>query len=135
MRTLIAAALLLGAGQASATKVEVATGDWSNIPHLKTRSFNIINGEAVDRVHRSFQKGECVIAGQSKNRLNLNVPFLIQFGEGGAIERLVLRKIGCPSVETVLASTLLQQAQSGEYKGTGVNEAGWYQSELRLTSH
>ena len=134
MKMWLAAAVLLGSAQASGTNVEVATGDWSNIPLLKSRSFNIISGEAVDRVHESIGKGECVIPGQSKKRVNLNVPFLIQFGQGGAIERLVLRKMGCPSVESVLASVLLQQAQRGEYAGSGENEAGWYRSELRLTS-
>lgn len=133
----VAAAVTLGFAPlqaASAAVVEVATGDWSSIHWMKSRSFNIISADAVERVHRAFAKGECKLAGQTKKRLNLTVPFLVQYGSGGALQRVVLRKLGCPTVESILGGVLLEQVRGKEYQPTEQNPAGWYRGELRLTS-
>ena len=134
MKAALAAALLLGSVPASAASVEVATGDWSNIPWAEHRAYNIISGEAVERIHKSFADGSCKLRGQSKTRLNLRVPFLVKFGGDGSVERIVVRKLGCPDVESVIGSSLLHQVKGGDYKATGENDALWYRSEVRLTS-
>ena len=130
----VAAALLAGSFQASATTVEVATGDWSNIPWAERRAFNIISGDAVERIHKSFADGSCKLRGQTRDRINLRVPFLMKFAPDGSVERIVVRKLGCPAVESVLGSSLLRQVKSGDYKATGQNDALWYRSEVLLTS-
>jgi hypothetical protein len=120
--------------QASGVSVEVAKGDWSNIPAVTTRPYETIHPDAVEALHRAFGKGECVLPGQSKNRLNLNVPFLLEFSPDGKVKRVVLQKLGCESVERILASVLLKQAQSGDLISPGTNTLGWYRSVLRITS-
>lgn len=134
MKMLIATALLLGAAQASATKVEVATGDWSNIPLLKSHVFNAMSADVVESLHRTLKNGDCTLPGQSKDRINLRVPFLVEYGQEGRVQRLVVRKLDCAPVERLVASVLLEQVRSGDHKATGENSAGWYRSELRLTS-
>lgn len=134
MTAALAAALLLGSVPAAAASVEVATGDWSNIPWAERRAYNIISGEAVDRIHKSFANGSCKMRGQTKNRVNLRVPFLVKFADDGSVDRIVVRKLGCPDVEAVLGSALLHQVKGGDYKATGENEALWYRSEVLLTS-
>ncbi len=134
MKMLIAAALLLGAAPASATKVEVATGNWSNIPLLKSRTFNVMSAEVVESIHRTLKNRECVLPGQTKDRINLRVPFLVQFRDDGGVERLVVRKLNCAPIERLVASVLLKQVESGDHKATGANNAGWYRSELRFSS-
>jgi hypothetical protein len=125
---------MIASFQASAVTVEVARGNWSNIPVVKNRSFQTIHSEAVDALHRAFGKGECVLPGQSKNRLDLKIPFLLEYSPGGKLQRLVLHKLGCDSVERILASVLLKQAQTGEFESAGTNLLGWYRGELQITS-
>ena len=134
LKVALTAALLVGSYSAAAATVESATGDWSNIPWAERRSFNIITGDAVEKIHQAFADGSCKMRGQSKNRLNLRVPFLMKFAPDGSVERIVIRKLGCPSVESVLGSSLLNQVKGGDYRATGENEALWYRSEVRLTS-
>ena len=134
MNIALAAALLLASPQAAAPEVEVATGDWSAIPWMTNRSVSIIGEEALESIHRSFARGECTLAGQSKKRLDLKLPFLVEFGEAGEVKRLVLRKIGCPSVERMLASVVLEQVRTGEYRPPRGEGRGWYRSEVHLNS-
>ena len=134
IKAALAAALLVGSVHASAATVEAAAGDWSNIPWAERRAYNIISGEAVERIHKSFADGTCKLRGQSKNRLNLRVPFLMKFGRDGSVERIVVRKLNCPDVEAVLGSSLLHQVKGGDFKSTGENDALWYRSEVLLTS-
>jgi hypothetical protein len=135
MNALFLAGLLFAAAQGPAATLEVATGDWSNIPYAESRNFtNIVSPEAVGRLHDIMAKGECVIPGQSKKRLNITVPFLMHYGSDGKIDRLVLRKLGCTEVESVLGSALIRLAEKHQYKATGKNDAGWYRSEFSLIS-
>lgn len=134
MKMPIAAALLAVAAPASAAKVEVATGNWSAIPLLKSRTFNVMTPAVVDSIHRTLKNKECVLPGQRRDRIDLRVPFLVQFGDDGSVQRLVVRKLDCAPVERLVASVLLKQVEAGEHKGTGENPALWYRSELRLTS-
>ena len=134
MKIALAAALLIASAQASAASVEVATGDWSAIPWMTNRSVTTIGAEALESIHRSFARGECSLPGQSKKRLDLKLPFLVEFGEAGEVKRLVLRKIDCPSVERMLASVLLEQVKAGEYRAPRGRAVGWYRSEVHLKS-
>jgi hypothetical protein len=134
MKAFLAAALLFTAVQASSATLEVATGDWSNIPFIKPRSFLLISPEAVERVHEVLKKSDCKIPGQSKKWLDLNVPFLLHYGPDGQVDRLVLRRLGCEQVESVLGSVLLKLAEKEQYRATGENAAGWYRSEFNLSS-
>lgn len=127
-----AAAFLLAAAQAPV--VEVATGDWSSVPWMTNRSFVGIGPEALESIHRSFASGECRLPGQSGKRLNLKLPFLVEFGSDGEVKGLVLRKIDCPSVERILASSLLEQVRSGEYRPPRGGAEGWYRSEVHIVS-
>ena len=142
MKLALAAALLALAAPAyaqapaasSGVTVEVATGDWSNVPWMTSRPFNIVTSQVVDLLHESFERGKCRLAGQSKKRIDLDLPFLVEFGESGEVKALVLRKIGCPAVESLLASVLLNQVQAGDYRAPRGQAAGWYRSHLELRS-
>ena len=142
MKIALAAALLAAAMPAyamapaasSGVTVEVATGDWSNVPWMKSSPFNIITPQIVGLIHESFERDKCRLEGQSKKRLNLDLPFLVEFGESGEVKGLVLRKIGCPAVESLLASVLLKQVQAGDYRAPPGQAVGWYRSQVQLRS-
>ncbi len=135
MRTLfLACAFLALAGPATAQRVEVAEGDWSNLPTMRFAHHEAISPDVVLKVQELVTNGECALAGASKRKMDMTVPFLVRFSPAGAVEHVVLRKLGCAKAEGVLAGALLAMLKAGTFKPTGENLTGWYRSELSFAS-
>jgi len=130
MSLAVALAFLMSAAQPAEPSVEVAGGDWSSIPRMAAQGDNYISKFAIERVQEIFSGNSCTIRGQSRNKLDLTVPFLVQFDPGGAPQRIIVRKVGCPQLETLLGGVVLHLVKRGEYRPTGENLAGWYQSDV-----
>ena len=135
MRTLfLACAFLALAGPAAAQRVDVAEGDWSDLPTMRLTDMTTISPDVVVKVQELVTNGECALAGASKRRIDMTVPFLVRFSPSGAVEHVVLRKLGCAKAEGVLAGALLGMLKAGTFKPTGENLTGWYRSELSFAS-
>ena len=132
MKALIAAALLMTAGAASAMTVTSATGDWTEIPPLKTRGY-ALNDHVVGKIYELVESGACKIEGQSKKKLDMAVPFLVHFAKDGTPDQLVLGKIGCAEAEGVIGGALVVLINRGNYKSTGRNHTGWYRSQVSFS--
>jgi len=133
MKQVLAALLLLGAVPASATTVEVATGNnWNSIPLARERNV-AIDMEAIGAIHEMVESGECVLPGQRKGKLDLTVPFLIHFAADGSVDRLVIQRMGCAKAEGVIAGALLKLLDARAYRPTGVNPNGWYRNEVSFS--
>ena len=131
---LLGAVLALCASPAAAQKVEVAGGDWSRLPLMQTSSFVQITPDAVDQIHRLVISGQCQLNGASKKRIDMTIPFLVRFAPNGSVEHVVLRNLGCPKAEGILARVVLDWAKGGTIKATGMNDQGWYRSEISFSS-
>ena len=135
MRTLfLACALLVLAGPATAQKIEVAEGDWSNVPATRFVGLETMSPEVLLKVQQLVADGECTLAGVSKRRIDMTVPFLVHFSPTGAVEHVVLRRLNCEKAEGVLAGALLAMLNSGAAKPRAKNLSGWYRSELSFAS-
>ena len=130
----LAALLLAVAAPAAATSVEVATGDWRNIPLASQRGPLEVSIDVVERIHKLVKSGTCQLPGQGRRTLNLEVPFLVHFQANGTADRVVLQKLDCPGAESVLGAMVLQHLQWGTLKPTGENVTGWYRSEIGFIS-
>lgn len=128
-RLYLLSALIL-AGAANAQSIEVAGGDWSSIPKIEAKQETLISKNAMDRVQKIVGSKACKLAGQTKNRIDMTVPFLVQFDTSGAPARIVVARMDCPELESVMATVALGLVKSGEYKPTGANNAGWYRSDI-----
>ncbi len=131
---LLGALLAASAVPAAAQKVEVASGDWSRLPLMETSVYAQIPGDAVDQIHRLVTSGQCELKGASKRRIDMTVPFLIRFAPDGSLEHVVLRDLGCPRAEGILARVVLNWAKTGTIRGAGKNNQGWYRSEISFSS-
>ena len=123
-------AALACAAPANAQSVEVASGDWYNIPRLESAQRTRISTKSVDRVVNIVKSGTCALPGQSKDRIDMAVPFLIQFEPDGDPTRIVIARMNCPELESLMGGVVLNLARAGEFKPTGENQTGWYRSEL-----
>ena len=127
-------AALSGEVPATNSQVSVAGGDWSNIPLVKRSSNLRISDDLITKIETAAF-GECAKPGQSKKRLNMNIPFLVQFLPDGGVEHVVVKRLDCPTIEQAAGGAVLQMARAGEYRPTGENTAGWYRGEITISLH
>ena len=130
MRNLIPVlALCLLATPIVAQNVTSGEGDWSGIPELRKNRIIQLSSGAQNMVEKLVAQGKCKSVG-SKDRVNLALPFLVEFTPDNTVVSIMVKRIGCPEVESIAASTALHAAQAGQIKPNGDNPAGWYRGEI-----
>ena len=130
MRTLLTAiALSLLAIPLDAQNVSSGEGDWSGIPELSKNRIVELSSGAQNMVEKVVAQGKCKAVG-SKNRVNLALPFLVEFAPDNTVASIMVKRIGCPEVESIAASTALIAARAGQIAPNGDNAAGWYRGEV-----
>jgi hypothetical protein len=130
MKQFLAAALLLAAAPAMAQTIETGSGDWTNVPQMRQHYGSSVDPYAVAAISELIGRGECVIPGQRRGNLDMHVPFLVEFDARGAINRLVIRPLGCARAEGVLAGALLRMVQQGVFEPAGGRREGWFRGEV-----
>ena len=131
MKHLLAMALLLApVPAASATRVEVADGNWSYLPPMKQRNSDHLNNDALARINEIVHDRQCTFPGQKGPHYDVTVSFAAHFAPDGSLDRLVMNRLNCPEVEGLVGGVLLEMIQAGDYRPTGVNANGWYRGEL-----
>ena len=134
MKRLLALGLLLGSVAASAQTVSVANGKWAYLPELERAGHADITPNAVIRIHQIVSKGDCSIPGQSRKRLNMTVPFAVQYAPDGTAQQILVQRLGCAEVEGILGGQVLELVKGREFRPTGANADGWYRGELNFSS-
>jgi hypothetical protein len=134
MMRLIALALLAASAPAAAQKVVASDADWSYLPQMPRTAQHHLTPEAITSIHAEIIAGNCTLPGQSDRELDMSVPFAARFDESGKVEQLVIRKLGCPRIEGIIAGALLEMIGAQEYKPTGKNPDGWYRGVVSFGS-
>lgn len=134
MKHLFAAALLFAAGTAAATTVEVGSGDWRNMPSMQVRHGATVDANTVGAIAEMVDRGECTIPGQRRGRLEMTVPFLVQYSAAGTADRLVIHSIGCARAEGVLAGAILRMIENGDIAPPAGRREGWFRSEVAFSN-
>jgi hypothetical protein len=130
MKHLLAAALLLAAAPAAAQTIETGSGDWRNVPQMRQQVGAAVDADAVAAISEMIDRGQCVIPGQRRGNLDMNVPFLVLFNASGAIDRLVIHPLGCARAEGLLAGAVLRLVQHGGFEPVGGRREGWFRGEV-----
>jgi hypothetical protein len=133
LRLTLGALLLAGAAPLAAQTVEVAEGDWAGVPPASVAGKFTIGQERMAKIEKIVEAGDCPAAG-NKHMVDLKAPFMLQYDADGALQRVVVQRMGCPELEKEIGGAVLDLAKIGEYKPTGVNAAGWYRGELAFVS-
>ena len=131
MKRLLAIALLLAPVPAvSATRVEVADGDWGHLPLMRQRGVDHLNDEALARINEIVHDKLCTFPGQFGETYDVRVPFAAHFAADGTLDRLVMQRLNCPEAEGLVGGILLEMIKGGDYRPDGSNPDGWYRGEL-----
>jgi hypothetical protein len=129
IRLIAAAALAAMSTSAVAQRVEVAAGNWAGIPAIAPAKAMPMSDRSMGRIEKLLEAGKCPRYGDG-SPIRLEVPFLLQFDTGGAVQRIVVRRIECPELESVIGGVIASRAKSGYYQPTGANGSGWYRSDF-----
>lgn len=132
MKRLLALPLFLAtiAATTPAPKVEVATGDWNDLPALQSRGYDHLHSNVMLRIWELAQSRTCRISGYSMGKLDFRMSFATQFNPNGSIARLIIPQLNCPEAEGIVAGALLEMIQAGDYRRHGTSPDGWYQGSL-----
>jgi hypothetical protein len=130
MKRLLALPLLLATMAAAAPKVEVATGDWKDLPDLQSRGYDHLHSNVMQRIWELAHSRTCTIPGYSIGNLDFRMSFAAQYNPDGSVARVIVPKLDCPEAESVLAGAVVEMIQGGDYRPTGKSEEGWYKGSL-----
>ena len=122
--------LALTAAAAPPPKVEVVTGDWSDLPQLQSRGYDHLQSNVMQRIWEIATEKKCRIPGYSMRKLDLRLSFAAQYNPDGTLARLLVPQLNCPEAEGIIAGALLEMMQGGDYRPTGHSPEGWYQGAL-----
>ena len=132
LTVLIPLAAALMAASPAQPVVEVANGDWSQLPALDFRGYDHLTSAAMSHIYRLGYEHKCRLPGMSGHHIDFNVSFAAQFAPDGQLSRLVLPKMNCPEAEAWLGGTLVQAIKRGDYRRTENNPEGWYQGTFNF---
>jgi hypothetical protein len=100
---------------------------------MRFTDMDTISPEVVLKVQELVTSGECTLAGVSKRRIDMTVPFIVRFSPAGRGACRSAQARLCKA-EGVLAGAVLGLLKAGTFKPTGKNLTGWYRSELSFAS-
>ena len=132
MKRLLALPLVLAtvAATAQTPKVEVATGDWSQLPTLESRGYDHLSSNVMQRLWEIASEKKCQLPGYSLRKLDMRLSFAAQYNPDGSVARLIVPQLNCPEAEGLIAGALLEMMRGGDYRAKGNSPEGWYQGAL-----
>ena len=134
--TLLAVAAFLSVP--GSVQVDVGRADWTAFPELRRTARELPFGTMVGRVETILRERQCQLPGQSPERFDITVPYLVLLQPDGTVNRVVVADIGCPAIETYVGSIVVALAEQGDFRPTGEGQARWYGSNFNFnlsTSH
>lgn len=128
-------AIALAATPATATsdmRIDVGNVEWTNYPALTLRDDALPTAAMVERMEGILRDRECSLQGQSRNRFDVNVPWVIEVEPDGRITRLVIADTGCRPLETLVAQLVLSLSREGEIRPPVSPDGGVYRSSFNF---
>lgn len=111
--------------------VQVATGDWSQLPALEHRNDNHLGSNGMARIFQLAAQRKCTIPGYTYRKLDLRVSFAVQYNADGSPARIVVPALNCPEAESIIASSVLAMVKGRDFAPHGpAADQGWYQGML-----
>jgi hypothetical protein len=133
MKRLFAVPLFLATLAASSPQplVEVATGDWSQLPPLEHRSNDHLGSNGMARVFQLAARHQCEIPGYSYRKLDLRLSFAVRYNPDGTPARIVIPKLNCPEAEAIIGGAVAAMVKGRDYAPKSLTaDQLWYRGTL-----
>lgn len=110
--------------------VEVATGDWSQLPKLEPVSYDHLSAAIMTKLYEIGREHRCRLPGQSGSHIDMSISFAAQFSPDGELKRLLVPALNCPEAESWIGGTLVKSLKGGDFRRPVSNPEGWYRGDL-----
>lgn len=136
MKTLAFLTISLAALAVPAAAQQVSTGvtDWEKLPQVKLGSDDVDYNRLVRWATQELQNPACRGKGMRPNRFDIEEPYAVLLEPNGTVSRIVVREMGCPGLNTVIGSTLVDMAKRGKFRPSGESQALWYGGRLSFAA-
>jgi hypothetical protein len=125
------ASLLLLASAAS-VPIDVGRFDPADFPNAQKVERRMPHSYMNERIEKVLARGECQLPGQTAQRFDIDIPYAVLMGPTGAAQRVVVKDVGCPAIETWVGQIAIELAKAGDFKPSSKGER-WYVSEAYFT--
>jgi len=132
-KAVLALAALSLSAPAWAQSVVSAHGNWSAIPPAKTRHSY---AEYVDSnrltlwMEQALRDGTCKVPGMSPKKFDVDVPYAVLVEPDGSVSQIMIPEMGCPALNTIVGSTVVELGKRGMFKPTGLAQAAWFRDRI-----
>jgi hypothetical protein len=111
---------------AAAQTVQTGRGEFSKFPQLKKKNIPLDYNRLIAWTEEALSRGKCQLKGQRPKKFDIDVPYAALVEPDGTVRRIIIGEIGCPELETMVGSTIVEMVKRGDIKPTGQDQAYWY---------
>lgn len=115
--------------------VETGRGEWSQFPQLRKKNIPMDYNRLIAWTSDILAKGQCKIKGQRPEKFDIDVPYAALVEPDGTVKRIIIAELGCPPLETMVGSTIMEMVQRGDVKPTGQDQAYWYGDRIAFARY
>ena len=132
MKRFLVLALTMVAVPATAQTVETGRTDWDKFPAVKRKSRPLDASLLVDWAERILASGKCQLPGQRPTKFDIDVPYVALVEPNGTVKRIIVAETGCPELETLVGSTVVDWVKRGDFKPTGHTQPLWFVDRIKF---
>jgi hypothetical protein len=114
------------AAPASGQTVQTGRGEFAKFPQLRKKNIPMDYNLLIAWTSSILAKGECRIRGQRPEKFDIDVPYAALVEPDGTVKRIIIAEMGCPPLETMVGSTIVEMVKRGDVKPTGQAQALWF---------
>ena len=125
--------LLMLASTPTYAPIFVGEFDPAQFPDAQKVERRMPHADLNHRVEKILESGRCTISGQTKTKFDIVVPYAVRLEASGKPVKVVVKDIGCASIERLVGEIASELANAGDFKITHQSGERWYVSEAYFT--
>lgn len=115
---------------AAAQKVETGVTDWNGLVPARIGINTVDYSRLVRWTAQELKDPACRKNGWRPDNFEIEEPYAVLLEPDGTVRRIIVKEMGCPALDTVVGSTLVDMARRGKFKPTGQPEPLWFGGRL-----
>lgn len=126
-------AMLMLAATPTYAPLFVGRFDPADFPNAQKVERRMPHADLNHRIEKILSENRCSIAGQTKSRFDIVVPYAVLMSPAGKPEKVVVKDLGCEPIERLVGEIGSELANAGDFKVAHNSGRQWYVSEAYFT--
>ncbi len=130
---MILALALLAATPTTYAPLFVGRFDPADFPDAQKIERRMPHADLNNRIEKILGEKRCSLAGQTKTRFDIVVPYAVLMDAAGKPEKVVVKELGCEPIERLVGEIGSELANAGDFQLTHTAGKRWYVTEAYFT--